>query len=127
MIMRTCLLTAAADEDAYLLAYEGLAPLILAKRAVPPRVANAYYEMVSVTAGLCSPPPLHVVESARGAGGLYLRGGGPIVVGHRDAIDLAVRYIMTFVTNGPGRVPREMFVAALDMVYGRVIAHELGH
>src|SRR5262245_37871038 len=127
MVMRTCLLTGAADGDSYLLAYDGLAPLVLGKRAVPPRVASAYQEMVVAAAGLCAPPPLHVVESARGAGGLYLRGGGPIIVGHRDAVELAVRYIMTFVTRGPGRVPRELFVAALDMVYGRVIGHELGH
>lgn len=90
-------------------------------------MATAYYEMIAVVPGLPCAPPLMAVENAGGAGGLYFAGGGPIVVGHQDVRDLAVRYVQAFVCSDLRFVPRKAINQAYALVYGRILAHEFGH
>lgn len=90
-------------------------------------MAAAYIEMITVVRGLPCAPALLAVEDAGGMGGFYFTGGGPIVVGHQDVLDLAVRYVQAFVCSDLRFVPKKAIEQAYALVYGRILAHELGH
>lgn len=126
--MRTCQPTGPiTDFGKVLLLHDGAMPKVFTKAAIPARVVSAFQEMIAVATGLCCVPWLYAVEDAHGLGGFYVRGGGPIVIGHRDVVQLATTYVTTFLTKKLRHLPKEAFVDVLDLVYGRVLAHELGH
>lgn len=125
--MLTCKRAGKAFQSGKILkVHGGLASKAYRRTPVPAAMAAAYYEMVSVVPELSYVPQLIAVEDAGGAGGLYLTGGGPIVVGHRDVLGLALRYVRTFVAADL-LVPMEVIEWAYALVYGRIVAHELGH
>ena len=93
---------------------------------VPSGLQTAHEELAAAAEDLLCVPPLVCVESAHGFGGLYVWGGGPIVVGHRDMHALAAAYVLQMGAD-LGRVRKRDFLEVVDLVYGRALAHEFGH
>lgn len=93
---------------------------------VPRPFLAAYREMKAAAQGMICVPELHYVDTVDGFGGFYVSGGGPIVIGQQDVRDLAVDYVVNYM-SADGRIPKATFEAVVAMVYGRILSHEFGH
>ena len=94
---------------------------------VPNWLASAYDSFAATLPPGFWAPLLVTVKSAHGFGGVYVTGGGPIVIGMADVVSIARTYQSIWRTERRGRAAKRELARTAVGVAISILAHELGH